>query len=52
MSDLAARIDELIADEPRRVAMGKAGRQRAVDNFGWASIARKTVDLYRTLITT
>src|SRR5207344_396432 len=42
--DLAARINELMADEPRRRAMGVAGRRRAVGQFGWASIARKTVD--------
>ena len=48
--DLAARINELMADEPRRRAMGAAGRQRAVDYFGWASIARKTVDLYESLV--
>ena len=47
---LAARINELMADEPRRVAMGEAGRQRAVEHFGWASIARKTVDLYASLL--
>ena len=34
--DLAARINELMADEPRRRAMGVAGRRRAVDHFGWA----------------
>ena len=48
--DFAARINELMADEPRRVAMGVAGRQRAVDHFGWASIARQTVDLYESLV--
>jgi glycogen synthase len=47
--DLAARIDELMADEPRRRAMGEAGRRRAVEQFGWASIARQTVDLYESL---
>jgi len=48
--DLAAAIDELMADEDRRRAMGVAGRQRAVQQFGWASIARQTVDLYESLI--
>jgi glycogen synthase len=49
--DLAARIDELMADPERRRAMGVAGRRRAVDHFGWAAIARQTVDLYESLIT-
>ena len=48
--DLAARIDELMADEPRRRAMGEAGRRRAVEHFGWDAIARRTVDLYESLI--
>jgi glycogen synthase len=48
--DFAARINELMADEPRRRAMGVAGRRRAVERFGWASIARQTVDLYESLL--
>jgi len=48
--DMAGAIDELMADEPRRTAMGIAGRRRAVEQFGWASIARQTVDLYESLI--
>ena len=47
--DLAAAINSLIADPQRRERMGKAGRRRAVEKFGWASIARQTVDLYRSL---
>ncbi len=37
-------------DAPRRTAMGQAGRRRAVDHFGWDAIARRTVDLYESLI--
>jgi starch synthase len=48
--DLAAAINELMADPVRREAMGRAGRQRAVDHFGWAAIARQTVDLYESLV--
>ncbi len=48
--DLAAAINELMADPARREAMGRAGRQRAVDHFGWAAIARQTVDLYESLV--
>jgi starch synthase len=46
---LAAAIDSLMADPERRRAMGLAGRRRAVEHFGWASIARQTVELYRSL---
>ena len=31
------RINALMADEPRRRAMGAAGRRRAVEHFGWAA---------------
>jgi glycogen synthase len=48
--DLAAAIEELMADPARREAMGRAGRERAVEHFGWDAIARRTVDLYRTLV--
>jgi alpha-maltose-1-phosphate synthase len=47
--DLAAAINRLMADEPLRTRMAKAGRQRAVDHFSWTSIARKTLALYKTL---
>jgi glycogen synthase len=48
--DLAAAINELMKDAPRREAMGRAGRQRAIQHFGWESIARQTVALYQKLI--
>jgi starch synthase len=48
--DLAAAIEELMKDPARREAMGRAGRRRAVEHFGWDAIARRTVDLYRTLV--
>jgi glycogen synthase len=48
--DLAARIDQLMADPARRTAMGVAGRLRAVEHFGWDAIARRTVELYESLL--
>ena len=45
-----AAVEEMMADPARREAMGKAGRKRAVEHFGWDAIARRTVDLYRTLV--
>jgi len=47
--DLAARINELMADPAKCVAMGRAGRLRAEACFGWASVASRTVELYRSL---
>jgi starch synthase len=47
--DLAAGINELVADPGKAAAMGRAGRVRAVSEFGWDAVADRTVALYRTL---
>ena len=44
---LAAAINSLVSDPDRAEAMGRAGRQRAIDDFDWDAIARRTVDVYR-----
>jgi starch synthase len=43
---LAARLNELVDDRERAAAMGEAGRERAVREFGWAAIAQRTVAIY------
>jgi len=48
--DLAAKINELMRDEPLREKFGKAGRKRAQEKFSWATIARETVALYQKLL--
>jgi alpha-maltose-1-phosphate synthase len=45
-SDLADRMNELVADPDRARAMGHAGRERAVREFAWAAIAERTVGIY------
>ncbi len=47
--DLAARINQLMADPKLREKFGKAGRKRAEEKFSWSAIARKTKALYATL---
>jgi len=47
--DLASRINEIMADPAKQEAFGNAGRQRAIDTFSWASIAKQTKALYETL---
>jgi len=49
-SDLAAGVNKLMADEPLRTRMGKAGRARALNHFSWKAIAQKTLALYKTLV--
>jgi glycogen synthase len=48
--DLAARVNELMADPEKRNAMGKAGRRRAEEMFSWNAIARQTKALYEQLL--
>jgi starch synthase len=48
--DLASAVNALMADPDLRARMGRAGRQRAVEQFGWPSIADQTVALYRSLV--
>lgn len=46
----AQRVNELTADPGRAAAMGRAGRQRCLDEFSWAKIAAETVDVYTAAI--
>jgi glycosyltransferase involved in cell wall biosynthesis len=48
--DLADRINEIMSDPAKQKAFGDAGRQRAIDVFSWSAIAKKTKELYETLI--
>ncbi|MDQ6655458.1 MAG: glycogen synthase [Verrucomicrobiota bacterium] len=47
--DLAARINELMANPALRERFGKAGRKRAEEKFSWPAIAARTKELYDTL---
>jgi alpha-maltose-1-phosphate synthase len=49
-ADLAARVNELLADPARAEAMGLAGRARAVERFGWDLAAGQTLALYEQLL--
>ena len=48
--DLAARINTLMADPALRASMAAAGRKRVEEHFGWPAIAKRTAELYETLI--
>ena len=47
---LAGRVNALLADPDRAAAMGRAGRLRAIEHFGWPAVAARTVALYDRLI--
>ena len=46
----AAAVDEVAGDAARAADMGRAGRRRAVEEFGWDAVAARTVELYSTLL--
>jgi alpha-maltose-1-phosphate synthase len=48
--ELAAGINDLVADRARRTAMGEAGRQRAIEQFSWSGVADRTVVVYETVV--
>ena len=43
---LAAALDRVLADPAAAAEMGRRGRERAVERFGWGQIARRTVEVY------
>ena len=48
--DLAAVLTEVVSDPATAADYGRAGRQRAAEQFGWDAIAEQTARLYRSLI--
>lgn len=47
---ITAAVNEIVRDPARATAMGLAGRRRAVAEFGWDVAARRTVEIYRSLL--
>ncbi len=46
VADLGAALVESVSDAERARAYGRAGRQRALDEFSWTTIADRTKDVY------
>ncbi|MDH6461661.1 starch synthase [Micromonospora sp. A200] len=49
VADLAARINEVLADPARAAELGRAGRRRAVAHFSWDAVAARTMEVYRSV---
>jgi starch synthase len=45
----AERVNELLDNPERARAMGRAGRRRAVREYGWGAIAARTVSIYQSV---
>jgi alpha-maltose-1-phosphate synthase len=50
VADLAAAMVTVLADPDRAAAMGRAGRQRAIDQFSWSTIAERTLEVYHSVV--
>lgn len=50
VAGLAEAINRLALDPALARTMGEAGRRRVVEHFSWQSIAKQTLDLYKTLV--
>lgn len=46
---LQTAIARIMGDAELAAKLGRAGRVRASDQFGWDKVARQTIDLYRSL---
>ena len=47
---LTEAVAALLADEPRRVAMGLSARALAIDRYAWSDIARRLEGIYERVI--
>ncbi|MFF4545689.1 glycogen synthase [Streptomyces sp. NPDC001435] len=47
---LARALDAVVGDRETARRMGEAGRERAVGEFGWDAVARRTVRLYEEIL--
>ena len=50
VADLAAALREAVSDRERARRFGRAGRQRAVEGFSWASIGERTLAVYESVL--
>jgi starch synthase len=48
--DIADRVNRLVDDPAEARRLGRAGRERAVSEFGWPAVAERVHALYRMLL--
>lgn len=48
--DIAAAVNNMVADRERAAKVGQAGKKRAEEVFSWENIAKQTVDVYKSLM--
>jgi len=50
VADFATAVNDALSDPQRAARMGQAGRERAISDFSWHTIAEHTVELYRSVL--
>lgn len=50
VAEFAAALNSVLSDANRAREMGMAGRRRAEQNFSWDSIAKQTLEVYRSVL--
>ncbi|MFT4189095.1 MAG: glycosyltransferase family 4 protein [Aeromicrobium sp.] len=50
VGELTAALSELLSDPAERARLGRVGRDRAEERYSWISVARATVESYRSAI--
>jgi starch synthase len=50
VADLTAALVRMVSDPARAREMGEASRRRAAEHFAWTSIAERTLEVYRTVL--
>ncbi len=49
VADLAAALVDAVSDPDRARVRGAAGRERAISEFGWQTVADRTLEVYRSI---
>lgn len=50
IADTRDALVRMVSDPQRAAQMGEASRRRAAEHFAWTSIAERTLDVYRTVL--
>lgn len=49
-ASIAGGLETMLGDRPGSRAMGERGRDHVIAHFGWTSVARRMVELYRSVM--
>ena len=50
VADFAEALTSVVSAPDRAAEMGRAGRARAIESFGWPAIAERTMEVYRSVL--